>query len=545
MKKHYLLCCLGLLAGCNLAPRYERPAAAAPAAFKEAAVSGESSGFRPAQPQDQRLRSAWWETYDDPQLNQLEARVASSNQSVVAAAAVYRQARSLVVQARAAYLPTVALVPGVTRSRSSAGAGGAGAGAAGGAPAASTTAGSQRTLFVLPIDASYEIDLWGSVANTVRQNSALASASAADWANVVLSMQAEVAQDYFALRAADEQRRLLTTTLDDYRDSLKLVMTLFNSGLVAEEDLSQAQLQLATAQVQATDLGIVRAQYEHAIAVLVGVPPSRFSVAEAPLVPKLPLIPLAMPSDLLERRPDVAAAERRVAAANAAIGIARAAYFPALSISASAGFESQKLNNILDWPNRFWSVGPSLAENLFDGGARRAATARAMAAYDQDVAQYRQTVLAAFQSVEDSLVALRVLSSEASQEHVAVLAARRAVELSVARYKQGLDSFVNVITAQNSFLVSRLGELSVQLRALTASIGLIKNLGGGWPAADSAQADPTRSTPNAVTPDPGSVPAVFDRAAPNPPTVSKGTHRPEDLLKQDDSAMAPGGPPSG
>jgi NodT family efflux transporter outer membrane factor (OMF) lipoprotein len=451
----------------------------------------------------------------------------------------------LVTEARAGYFPTVGVAPTVTRSRSSAGAGGAGpttgsttTSSTGTSSSTSSTSGSTRTLYILPIDASYEVDLWGRVRNTVKQNATLAEASAADWANVLLSMQAELAQDYFGLRAADEQRRLLTTTLDDYRASLSLVDTLFNNGLASDEDRAQAQLQLDTAQVQATDLAITRAQYEHAIAVLVGVPPARFSLAEQTLVPRVPVIPLTVPSDLLERRPDVAGAERRVASANAGIGIARAAYFPSLTLSASAGYESLHLSNLLDWPNRFWSVGPALAQTVFDGGARRAETARARAAYDQNVADYRQTVLAAFQSVEDSLINLRVLYDEARQEHSAVQAAGRAVRLSVTRYKQGLDSYVNVITAQNAFLVSRQGELTVQLRALTASVGLVKNLGGGWPQPESREADPSHVTPNSAQPDPESIPDPMKQSIPNPPPGAL-KNRPEDLLKQDEAAAYP------
>jgi NodT family efflux transporter outer membrane factor (OMF) lipoprotein len=572
MKRLILLASLGLLAGCNLAPKYNRPPdSATPAAFKEATPVDPAVGFRLAQPSDERMRGDWWTVYNDPLLSGLEVRVVSANQSVISAAATFRQARALVTEAKAGYYPTVGVAPSVTRSRSSTGAGGAsptagsttasttggsstGTSSTGSTSSSSTgsnsgttsstgsstssTAGSTRTLYILPIDASYEVDLWGRVRNTVKQNATLAEASAADWANVLLSMQAELAQDYFGLRAADEQRRLLITTLDDYRASLSLVDTLFKNGLASDEDLAEAQLQLDTAQVQATDLAITRAQYEHAIAVLVGVPPAHFSIAEKPLVPRVPLIPLTVPSDLLERRPDVAGAERRVASANAGIGIARAAYFPSLTLSASAGYESFSLSNFFDWPERFWSVGPALAQTVFDGGLRRAATAQARAAYDEQVADYRQTVLAAFQSVEDSLINLRVLYDEAKQEHSAVQAAERAVRLSVTRYKQGLDSYVNVITAQNAFLVSRQGELTVQLRALTASVGLVKNLGGGWPKPKSREADPSKMTPDAAQPDPAAIPAEMNQAIPNPPP-DPVKMRPDDLLKQDEDAAYP------
>ena len=313
--------------------------------------------------------------------------------------------------------------------------------------------------------------------NSAAQSRYTAQASAAQVATALLSTQSQLAQDYFQLRALDEQRRILEATLADYEASIHLVDALIASGVDSNEDLAQAENQLATAEAQTTNLGIARAQYEHAIAVLIGLPPAKFTLAPAPYDPTLPTIPIGLPSELLERRADIAAAERQVAAANAGIGVARAAYFPALTLSASAGYQATSVASLFDWPNRFWSAGSTLAQVVFDGGVRSAAVAQARALDDAAVANYRQTVLGAFQSVEDNLASLRVLSAEMRQLHRATVAAQRAVELSVARYKSGVDSYVNVITAQNTFLSSREAELQAQLNQQIASVNLINNLG--------------------------------------------------------------------
>ncbi len=460
-------------AGCNLAPRYQRPETDTSGPFKEA-VPGDANaaaGWKIAEPRDAALRGNWWELYQDPQLNSLEKRVSISNQTVAAAEANYRAARALVAEARAGLFPTLSVSPSVTRSRSS--------------PAASSGTNSNtntatRTYYTLPLDASYQVDLWGKIRNTIAQNAALAQASAADVATALLSTQSQLAQDYFQLRAVDEQRAILDSTLADYQASLHLVDALYRNGLASDEDLAEAETQLDSAEAQATDLGVARGQLEHAIAVLIGVPPARFSLAVLPFKPAVPVIPVGLPADLIERRPDIATAERQVAAANAGIGIARAAYFPSLTLSGDAGYESNGLSQLFDWPNRFWSLGPSMTETLFQGGAIRAANAQARAEYDQTVANYRQTVLTAFQSVEDNLISLRVLSAEEGQQHRAVAEAEREVQLTNARYKLGLDSYVNVITAQNTYLTNREAELQIQLRRITASINLINDLGGGW-----------------------------------------------------------------
>jgi NodT family efflux transporter outer membrane factor (OMF) lipoprotein len=529
--------------GCNLAPSYHTPDSDSSSAFKEAVRADikPDGGWKLADPEDERLRGAWWELYRDSELNRLEEKVAASNQSVVSAEAKYREARALVISAREALLPVVSVAPSVIRSRSSGVETGRTTSAATTTTGTSTdstsssgvvtTSGSSqpvtRTVYTLPVEASYEVDLWGRIRNTIAQNAYTAQAAAADWANVLLSAQTDLAQDYFQVRALDEERRILQDTLADYRASLKIVKSLYDSGLASDEDLSRANTQVDTAEAQQTDLAIGRAQYEHAIAVLIGLPPSKFALPANQSLSRLPAVPLALPSELLERRPDVASAERQVAAANAGIGIARAAYFPTLSISATAGFESTSAAHLLDWPNRFWSIGPQLAESILDAGVRKAATARARAAYDQTVADYRQTVLTAFQGVEDSLSTLRFLQQEAGQQKAAVDASVQAVKLSVTRYQNGIDSYVNVITAQNAFLSSRESELQVQLRALTASVGLIKNLGGGWDASrlpSLAFTHPSR--PRSDTS--GNI------EAPNPPVVPPAVKTPEELLQEDE-----------
>jgi len=509
--------------------------------FKEAVPNGaESQGWKIAEPSDSALRGRWWEPYRDPQLDELEERVAISNQTVAAAEANYRAARALVTEAQAALLPTLSVDPSVIRSRSSAAVASNGSGSSSGGSGTSGGGGTgPRTYFTLPVDASYEVDLWGSVRNAVAQSSLSAQASAAQVATALLGTQTTLAQDYFSLRAVDEQRRILDTTLADYEASLHLVRTLYNNGLASEEDMAEADTQLAAAEAQATDLGVARAQYEHAIAVLIGVPPAQFSVAVRPFNSALPQVPVGVPSDLLERRPDIAADERQVAAANAGIGIARAAYFPNLTLSASGGFESTNLTQLLNWPNRVWSIGPSLVQPLFDAGLRRAANAQARALYDEAVANYRQAVLSSFQSVEDNLATLRILAAEVAQQHKAALAAQHTVQLSVVRYQNGLDSYINVITAQNSFLTNRLNELQVQLRQLTASVALVNNLGGGWDRSQWGRTESMAQNPPGAGAKAEPPPENAGPGVPNPAPLPDTVKRPEDLLKQNERDMAP------
>jgi NodT family efflux transporter outer membrane factor (OMF) lipoprotein len=540
------------LAGCNFAPHYDPPKTEIQGKYKEAVPPADlAEGWQPADPRDAQIPSAWWEGYQDPKLNELESRVAISNQSVVAAEANYRAARALVTQAQAAFFPSLSLDPAVTRSRSSASIANSGAGgstvtgtgtATGSTTTTSGTSGGSstgpHTIYTLPLEASYQLDLWGSVRNSVAQQRDSAQASAAQVVTALLSTQSTLAQDYFQLRAVDEQRRILDSTLADYEASIHLINTLMKTGIDSSEDLAQAENQLYTAEAQATDLGVARAQYEHAIAVLIGVPPAEFSLPPEPYRPVLPTVPVGLPSQLLERRADIAAAEREVAAANAQIGIARAAYFPSLTLSASGGYEATGLSHLFDWPNRFWSIGPQLAQTLFDGGAKRAAVAQARAQNDAAAATYRGTVLSAFQSVEDNLASLRVLSKELTQRHLATVAAQRTVELSVVRFKNGVDSYLNVITAQNTFLSSRESELQVQLERQIASVNLINNLGGGWTASAWAKTE-SMALQGARASQAGQVPSDDATSAPNPPPTRTGDVHPEELLKQNAEAMAP------
>ncbi|MFL6446900.1 MAG: efflux transporter outer membrane subunit [Bryobacteraceae bacterium] len=549
-----------LLTACNPAPKYARPPAAAPTAFKEAVPEEykEGAGWKLAQPGDDKLRGKWWELYKDPQLSTLEEQVAVSNQSIALAEANFRAARSLVAYARASLFPTVTTSPGYTRSQFSRTS--RGATVVGGAPVAGTgtttgtgtstgtgtgtgTTGTGTTgtgnptssnsgvggtsstgilnNFTLPFSASYEVDLWHRIRNTIAANAFQAEASAADIANATLSTQAEVAQDYFEIRALDAQRQILRETIANYRESLELTNARFRGGIASDEDVSQAQTQLDLAIAQETDFGVSRATFEHAIATLIGKAPANFALAPAPFVPNPPEVPVAVPSELLERRPDIAGSERQVAAANAEIGVARAAYYPRLSLSATAGFQTSNFNQWFTWPSNFWSLGPSLGQVLFDAGARRSLTEQAKANYDATVATYRQTVLTAFEGVENYLSALRILSTEIGQQHTAVTSASHYLDLSLVRYRGGVDSYLNVITAQNSVLTSRETEVQIQLRQMSASVSLIMALGGGWDASQLPSAaqltskQPKTRSQGTTTPDSAPQPL----AAPNPPPL--------------------------
>jgi NodT family efflux transporter outer membrane factor (OMF) lipoprotein len=462
-------------AGCNLAPKYNRPAIETPAQFREAATpvaTDTGVSWTAAQPGDATARGAWWELYGDPQLNTLETQVETSNQSLAAAAANFRAARAALASARSAFLPKLTAAPSFSRSRAS---------QALAAPAPGTPTVVDE--YALPFDATYEVDLWGRVRNSVALSAANAQASAADLATARLSLQAELAQDYFQLRAIDAERQILDETVDSYRKSLDETSALFRAGIDSQEDVARAETQLNTAIAQATDFGVSRAAFEHAIAVLIGRAPANFTLPVAPLTTRPPPLPVGLPSNLLERRPDIAAAERHVAAANAQIGLARAAYFPSLTLGATGGWESRTFSHLLEGPSRFWSVGPQLAATLFDGGAIRAQTEQARAAYDAAAANYRQTVLGAFQAVEDNLAALRVLDQEAREQQIAVNSAQHLLDLANTRFRTGIDSYLNVITAQTALLSNRETNVQIQLRQVTASLSLVKALGGGWSAA--------------------------------------------------------------
>jgi len=496
------LSALMLLSGCTVGPSYHPPSTAAPASYKELPAAdvpttaaatitatataadtdttSASPGWKPAQPQDDAIRGNWWELFGDPQLNALELKVNVSNQTVAASFAAFQQARALVSQARSQYYPTLSVAPSVTRGRQP-----ANTVASRGATATATQTTATSSLYTdysLPFDASWTPDLWGRVRNTVKGNVAAAQASAADLANTRLTAQAELAVDYYQLRAQDALIQLLDATVAAYQQSLTLTLALYETGIDDDEAVAQAQVQLQTTQAQATNLAIARAQYEHAIALLVGQPASTFSIAaeSGPLNVPLPAVPVSVPSQLLERRPDIAASERLMAQANAQIGVATSAYYPTLTLSAAAGFESSSLSKWLTWPYRFWSIGPTLSETLFDAGLRRATVQQYQAAYDQTVANYRQTVLTAFGQVEDNLAALRILTSEIGQQDQAVDSAQRLLAIATDRYRLGIDPYLNVISAQTALLGAQQTAVSLRLQQLMADVQLIEALGGGW-----------------------------------------------------------------
>jgi NodT family efflux transporter outer membrane factor (OMF) lipoprotein len=450
------------LAGCMVGPNYTKPPAPVPPVFKE------GQGWKTAQPGDQALRGNWWEIFGDPQLNALEEEIAVANQDLKVAEARFRQARASIRFNRAAEFPTISAGPGISSVRESSN-----------RPFILSSPGSSGD-FVLPFDLSYEFDLWGRIRRTVTAAREEAQATAADRETVSLSLHAELAFDYLELRAADAQKRLLDDTVKAYTDALRLTTNRFEGGAAPRLDVAQAQAQLDTTRVADTDTGVLRAQYEHAIAILVGKPPAVFSLAPAPLNLPAPAISTGLPSELLERRPDIAAAERRMAEANEQIGIVRAAYFPTVALGATAGLEGSSITNWLTWPSRLWAVGPVMSETLFDAGRRRATSDAALAAYDAAVANYRQTVLAAFQQVEDNLAALRILEQEAAEQRSAVAAAQDALELTTTRYTGGADTYLQVITAQTIALSNERNDVDILRRRMDSSVLLVKALGGGW-----------------------------------------------------------------
>lgn len=465
---------LFFLQGCRVGPTYQKPTMQAPDAFKELATpqqSPDGTMWTPAQPQDSQLRDSWWGIYQEPELNALEEKLESSNQNIAQAYQNYTASRTLVAQARASYWPTVATAPSYTRARTS-----------------QNQNSAQRLLqtnpnsnvFDLPFDISWEPDLWGKIHNTVRAQASAAQASAADLANVKLSEQANLALYYFELRGQDALQDLYDQTVETYRSSLKVVKLQSRTGVGSEEAVAQAELNLKTAQAAATNLSIARAQYEHAIALLIGKPASEVSLPRRPLTTPIPGIPVGAPSDLLQRRPDIAAAERTMAEANALIGVRKAAYYPSITIGGSGGFQSSKVGSWFSWPSRFFSIGPTTAETLFDGGARKGAIAQYQAQYEANVAAYRQTVLSAFQQTEDYLASQRILAQQVLQQEEAVAAAQRYLDIANVRYKAGVDTYLNVYTAQNSLLNAKQTAISLHIQQMTSNVQLIKALGGGW-----------------------------------------------------------------
>lgn len=452
-------------------PSYKKPTVETPGAFKEAPPAG----WKTAQPQDAALRGKWWEVFGDPQLNALEDQVSVSNQTLAQAEAQFRSARAAVALARAGLFPTLTAGAQAIRSRS---AGRGGTVSSSGSVVSSS--GGSTTIYQVPIDFTWELDLWGRVRREVEANVAAAQASAADLESMRLSLQAELAADWFQLHGLDEQKQLLDSTVTDYEKALQITTNRHDQGVASGADVAESQTQLETARAQAIDLGVARSQLEHAIAILTGKAPADLTIAQAPVRSTPPVVPVALPSELLERRPDIAAAERRVAAANAQIGVAQAAYFPTLALNASGGFESTTLGKLFSLPNRFWSLGPQLLGTIFDGGRRRATKEQAEANYDATVAAYRESVLDAFQAVEDNLAALRILAQEATQQNAATAAAERSLALTRNRYQAGIATYLEVITAQNAAYVNQRNAVDLRVRQMTASVNLIRALGGGW-----------------------------------------------------------------
>jgi NodT family efflux transporter outer membrane factor (OMF) lipoprotein len=450
------------LAGCAAGPDYVRPMVEAPAQYKEL------EGWRAAAPSDAAPKGEWWTLFADPELDRLIARIDISNQNIRIAEARLRQARAASDQARAAFFPTLGANAAATRSKSPS------------LPNAPSFATGAVNNYSASLNASWEPDFWGGVRRAVEAGEAGFQASAADLENARLSARATLAQNYFALRVADATRRTLEETVAAYARTLALTQNRYAAGVVARVDVVQAEVQLKSTQAQLIDVGVQRAQLEHAIALQLGLAPAAFSLTPAPLAARMPAIPVGVPSALLERRPDIAAAERRTAAANAEIGVAQAAFFPTLTLSAAGGSRTTNLADLFTAPTRFWSLGAALAQPLFDAGLRSAQKAQAVAAYDAQVATYRQTVLAGFQEVEDNLAALRILEEEATLQDEVVQAARQAVELTTNQYQAGVVSYLNVISAQATLLANERAAASILGQRLGASVALVRALGGGW-----------------------------------------------------------------
>jgi len=452
------------LTGCVVGPKYHVPVVQAPPAYKEA------GDWKPAQPNDQNLGGSWWTIFQDPHLNELEDQVNVSNQNLKAAEAQFRQARATLRYYRADYYPTVTYGPSATRERISNRR----------PPATSIFDGITYNDFVLPFSVSYQADVWGRVRKNVESYREQAQASAADLATVNLSMHADLAVDYFQARSLDAEEQLLNSTVQQYEQALELNENRFAGGIASEVEVEQARTQLETTRAQAVDVGVLRAQYEHAVAILIGKPPAEFSLPPLPLTAPPPHVPLTVPSELLERRPDVAASERLVASANAQIGVAKSAYYPVISLGATGGFESSAITTLLNGPSGLWSVGLSAVGTVFDVGRRRALNDQARAAYDYQVATYRENVLTGFQQVEDNLAAVRILENEAKIQNEAVTAAQRSLDLSVTRYKGGVTSYLEVITAQSAALADEVTAVNILGRRMANTVLLIQALGGGW-----------------------------------------------------------------
>jgi NodT family efflux transporter outer membrane factor (OMF) lipoprotein len=475
---------LGMLAGCVVGPKYHAPAPQAPALeYKESPTQfKENEGWTVAQPADAKLRGKWWEIFDDPELNALEEQLNINNQNIKEYFENYMEARAIVREARSQYFPTLTAVPAITHSRTSANLGTTAVNTGTGTTA--TVPKLQSSLYSLPLEASWEPDLWGKVRNTVREAQYAAQVSAADLENERLAEQASLAEYFFEIRGQDMLQKIYDDTVVADQQAYDLTRGLYETGIDDEISVVEAETTLRSAQAGATNVGVARAQYEHAIAVLVGKAATSFSIPVKPMTTAPPPIPVGVPSQLLERRPDIAAAERTMAEANAAIGIAYAAYYPNLTLSAEGGFESSSIAHWLSWPSRFWSVGASLSETVFDAGLRRATVQQYVATYNADLASYRQTVLTGFQQVEDGLAEVRILSKEIEQEQAAVASAEKYLDLEQARYETGIDPYVDVLIAQTTVLSDQQTLNGLQVEEMTYAVALVEALGGGW---DSSQ----------------------------------------------------------
>ena len=458
---------LVLLSGCMVGPNYVKPTTQIPAAYKE------TGNWKKAQPQDSMVRGAWWKIFNDPRLDALEEQVNISNQNIAQAQAQYAQSYALVQASRSSFFPTLGTTASYTRSHGSSG------------NSNGSSSNSKHTISdnLLSANVNWEIDLWGKIRRTIESYRAAAQASKADLEGARLSAQAQLAQDYFQLGSLDAQQKLLDDTDVIYQKFLDLTKNRYANGVAARSDIIQAKTQLEATEAQSIDIGVQRSQLENAIAVLIGKPASVFSIPALTLTSTVPIVPAGLPSEILERRPDIAAAERTVASANALIGVAESAYFPTLTLGASGSFESSNLANLFSSPNPLWSLGPVLAETIFDAGLRQAQTAQAKAVYDADVASYRQTVLTAFQQVEDNLAALRILEQEYKVQDQAVKDAQKAVELETNQYKAGTVSALDVITTQAIALTDEKAAVTILGERLNACVLLIEYLGGSWSSA--------------------------------------------------------------
>jgi NodT family efflux transporter outer membrane factor (OMF) lipoprotein len=476
-----------MLSGCHVGPKYVTPAALPappPAQYKEAAapVPEGSKEWQPAQPQDAMLRGKWWLIYNDAELNDLEDKLNINNQTIKQYFEQFMEARTIIAQARSQYFPTVSVAPAASRSGSS-------------ANTRTTTNGNTTTtssgttsssLFSLPFEASWEPDLFGKIRNTVREYQYAAQVSAADLENERLSEQASLAVYLFELRGQDALIEVYAKTVEADRKQVELTRGLYDTGIDDQASVVEAENTLENAEASATNLGVLRAQYEHAIAVLIGASASSFSLPAKSLTASPPAIPIGVPSQLLQRRPDIAAAERTMAEANAQIGVATAAYYPSLDLTATGGTESSVISQLVDWPSRFWSIGASIPETIFDAGLRRATVNQYVATYNADVASYRQTVLTAFQQVEDNIASLRILSRQYQQQQTATASAQKSVDLETARYETGVDPYIDVVQTETTLLSDQSALATLRTQQMTASVQLIQALGGGWDVSDLA-----------------------------------------------------------